>query len=223
MDKTTADTIRSVVEALSSHYPAKRLGPDAKAQWLADYVDSFDRAGFTAADVRLACAGWQDSDAKRMPSPGELLGKFRAMTGEEAKLKKLPVTVPQALHDDMVDACGEPFAISYLCYAKVENGLLIPHTTIARDRLADRPEAMAVLDKHGLVMIGGHRRAVPRDPKIAQQLEQLVAELAAKIAMRGPRHRLPYETDAQMAERLWPSHRVDRMIAAGKLAPKRGG
>lgn len=62
----------------------------------------------------------------------------------------LPITVPSELHDAMAEACGEPFAISYLCGAIVVDGFVRPRTAIAYDRLRAEPKAMHVLGRHAL-------------------------------------------------------------------------
>ena len=58
----------------------------------------------------------------------------------------LPVTVPQALHDDTSAAMGQPFAVSYLCGALVDRGLLFPRTNVARDRLISEAKAVKVIE-----------------------------------------------------------------------------
>lgn len=65
-------------------------------------------------------------------------------------MTNLPVTVPQDLRDALAEACGELFAVSYLCGASVRNGWLRPRTRIACERLLENPKACYVLDKAGL-------------------------------------------------------------------------
>lgn len=63
--------IATEISALSSHYPARKLSQGDRARWLDDFVS--DLAGYDERDVRLACAMWRKSEAKKMPTPGELL------------------------------------------------------------------------------------------------------------------------------------------------------
>lgn len=75
----------------------------------------------------------------------------------------LPITVPLELHDAMADATSKEFAISYLCGALVSDGLLLPRTDIAKERLLASPEACRVLNAHGL-HIGRSQRRDERTP-----------------------------------------------------------
>jgi hypothetical protein len=77
MTTEVAAGIATELLALAAHYPAKRLAPDVRARWLADYVDDLTGAGFELLDVRIACANWRTSEASRMPTPGELLAYCR--------------------------------------------------------------------------------------------------------------------------------------------------
>lgn len=72
---------------------------------------------------------------------------------EPSKAPPLPVTVPTPLHEAMREACGEPFALSYLSGARCVDKRLTPRTSIAYRRLRANKHAMAVLLKLGLVLI----------------------------------------------------------------------
>lgn len=69
---------------------------------------------------------------------------------QERKPEKLPITVPQSLHDAMVQATSEGFAVSYLCGAILDHPILRPRTGIAKERLEDSISAMRVLDGQGI-------------------------------------------------------------------------
>jgi len=56
------------------------------------------------------------------------------------------MTVPRHVHDAVVQACGEPFAGSYLSGAVVsESGSLLPYTRTAWSRLTGNAGAMEAL------------------------------------------------------------------------------
>ena len=58
----------------------------------------------------------------------------------------LQITVPRHVHDAVVEACGPDFAGSYLSGAVVnDQGLLLPYTHIAWERLTQNQNAMAAL------------------------------------------------------------------------------
>lgn len=222
------------ITALASHYPARKLAAAEKSRWLADYAETL--ADVDMLDVRIACRLWRESDEKRMPTPGQLLAKAKVGRGAGAG-SRLPVTVTLALHDAMVEACGEPFAISYLHGAVLQGGVLQPRTSIAADRLRGSSEAMRVLAAHGVLIaepLARHERAPigeipdpaligpPRWPlggkpvattpeereKVKAALAELIAHLAAHLKNW---NRLPGENEAQFAERVWPNRRIDRV------------
>ena len=85
----------------------------------------------------------------------------------------LPVTVPQALHDDMSAAMGQPFAVSYLCGALVDRGLLFPRTNVARDRLISEAKAVKVITEHG-IHVGNAQRPEDRVeiPSVAEAVRR---------------------------------------------------
>lgn len=65
----------------------------------------------------------------------------------------LQITVPRHVHDAVVEACGEPFAGSYLSGAVVsEQGILLPYTRMAWSRLTGNAGAMAALRKVRVVV-----------------------------------------------------------------------
>lgn len=58
----------------------------------------------------------------------------------------LQMTVPRHVHDAVVEACGEPFAGSYLSGAVVsDSGVLLPYTRTAWSRLTGNAGAMTAL------------------------------------------------------------------------------
>ena len=58
----------------------------------------------------------------------------------------LQMTVPRHVHDAVVEACGEPFAGSYLSGAVVsDSGVLLPYTRTAWSRLTKNFNAMDAL------------------------------------------------------------------------------
>lgn len=58
----------------------------------------------------------------------------------------LQITVPRHVHDAVAEACGQDFAGSYLSGAVVsEQGVLLPYTHIAWERLTGNAGAMAAL------------------------------------------------------------------------------
>jgi hypothetical protein len=89
-----ADELKILDEilGLSSHYPARKLAPKEHARWLQDYVGDLTRAGFEHFHVQVACANWRTSEAKKMPTPGELLSYCRKVftPEQEAAIKPLP-------------------------------------------------------------------------------------------------------------------------------------
>lgn len=65
------------IKGLSLHYPARKLAPKDHARWLGDFVTDLVGGGFNESDVAIACRNWRTSDAKKMPTPGELLAYCR--------------------------------------------------------------------------------------------------------------------------------------------------
>jgi hypothetical protein len=70
------------IKGLSLHYPRRQLSQQDFARWLEDYAN--DLAVFSPADIRLACIQWRQSDARRMPTPGELIAKVNSMRGDRS-------------------------------------------------------------------------------------------------------------------------------------------
>lgn len=69
----TKQEVLTEIKALAVHYPRRQLGQADLLRWYDDYATDLSNAGFDAMDVRLGCALWRTSDAKKMPSPGELM------------------------------------------------------------------------------------------------------------------------------------------------------
>jgi hypothetical protein len=60
-------------------------------------------------------------------------------------MPNLPVTVPHHLYDEMLKACGEPFADSYLSGAELHQNILLPRTHKAWERITESWAARDVL------------------------------------------------------------------------------
>jgi hypothetical protein len=60
-------------------------------------------------------------------------------------MPNLPVTVPRELYDEMLKACGEPFADSYLSGAELHQNILLPRTHKAWERMTESWAAKDVL------------------------------------------------------------------------------
>ena len=60
-------------------------------------------------------------------------------------MPNLPVTVPRHLYDEMLKACGEPFADSYLSGAELHQNILLPRTHKAWERITESWAAKDVL------------------------------------------------------------------------------
>lgn len=69
-------------------------------------------------------------------------------------MSRLPVTVSWELHNALTNACGGPFADSYLSGAIQGRGILATATETARLRLLGSRDAMAVLTEFGLRLEG---------------------------------------------------------------------
>lgn len=69
------------------------MGQADFSRWLDDYVSDLTGAGFGECDVRIACTNWRTSEAKKMPTPGELLAYCRKVFRPEkavAVIEPLP-------------------------------------------------------------------------------------------------------------------------------------
>lgn len=62
------------------------------------------------------------------------------------------LTVPQALYDAVCDACGQPFADSYLYGANLQGRALWPRTRIGWERMRDRRDFTDLLKRLGLTL-----------------------------------------------------------------------
>ena len=104
---------------------------------------------------------------------------------------KLPQTVSYRLWDAMAEACGGPFADSYLSGATETGGKLTTKTQIAFERLSQRGAAMAVLTDLGIEL---------RAPDIAEPVQEYDRmTIAEKI-----RHHMILATAANMeAGPMW--------------------
>lgn len=67
-------------------------------------------------------------------------------------MPNLPVTVDRDFYDLMQAECGEPFADSYLSGAELHNGILLPRTHKAWERLSESWAARKVLREARVVM-----------------------------------------------------------------------
>lgn len=85
---TDKSEILEEIRALSLHYPRRQLSPKDQLRWLEDYAD--DMGGYRPMDVRLACAQWRQSEARGMPTPGELITKCRAMVSPDRITRQAP-------------------------------------------------------------------------------------------------------------------------------------
>lgn len=62
------------------------------------------------------------------------------------------LTVPQELYDDVCDACGQPFADSYLFGAELHGRVLWPRTQIGWERMRDRRDFTDLMKRLGLIL-----------------------------------------------------------------------
>ncbi len=62
------------------------------------------------------------------------------------------LTVPQSLYDSVCDACGQPFADSYLYGADLRGRSLWPRTQIGWERMRERRDFMDLMRKLGLIL-----------------------------------------------------------------------
>lgn len=65
------DDIVEEIRALQEHYIHSVRTPEANLRWLTDYAS--DLKGFNFESIQLACKSWRQSDAKRFPTPGQLM------------------------------------------------------------------------------------------------------------------------------------------------------
>lgn len=72
----------------------------------------------------------------------------------------LPITVPPEIHSAVSEACGSTFAASYLCGAVVRDGLLLPKTLTAWERLTANRHALGALRKAKVQLV----KPQPFDP-----------------------------------------------------------
>lgn len=64
-----------------------------------------------------------------------------------------PPTVPQHIHDAVMEAQDEDFATSFLWGATVTDMKLLPRTTIAYDRLTMHEKVRAALTRLGMTLL----------------------------------------------------------------------
>jgi len=62
------------------------------------------------------------------------------------------LTVPQALYDAVCDACGQPFADSYLYGAELQGRALWPRTRIGWERMRERRDFTDLVKRLGLTL-----------------------------------------------------------------------
>jgi hypothetical protein len=67
-------------------------------------------------------------------------------------MPNLPVTVDRDFYDAMAQVCTEPFADSYLSGAELYQGILLPRTHKAWERLIENRAAMDVIRRSRITL-----------------------------------------------------------------------
>lgn len=99
---STETMILDELKALAAHYPRRQMGQADLARWFEDYIRDITGAGFDESDIRIACTNWRTSDAKKMPTPGELLAYCRKVFRRPDPNAAI-IPIPQAVRPQYSD------------------------------------------------------------------------------------------------------------------------
>jgi hypothetical protein len=140
----------------------------------------------------------------------EIISEIKALSSHYPKRARSTADEERWLMDWATDLSGfDPRDIRLVCAqwrSGESNRMPTPGELVSKCRTLVKPELARRVEPPP-------EREFSREHKARMQaaVMDLIGELGSAAKRRGSLDRRPGETETQQAERLWPSHRVDRM------------